>query len=42
MKKWNKKIENKLQELMLCAYPVTATSINDEIWVTNKKIKDYI
>ncbi len=38
MKKWNKKIGNKLQELMLCAYIVTANNINDEIWGSNKKI----
>lgn len=29
MKKWNKKIENKLQELMIRAYPVTVNDIND-------------
>ncbi len=37
MKKWNKKIENKLQELMIRAYLVTVNDINDEIWATNKK-----
>ncbi len=36
MKKLNKKIENKLQELMSCTYPVTVNDINDEIWATNK------
>ncbi|WP_348735926.1 hypothetical protein [Spiroplasma endosymbiont of Ammophila pubescens] len=42
MKKWNKKIKNKLQELMILAYPVMVNNINDEIWSTNKKIKKYI
>ncbi|WP_348734885.1 hypothetical protein [Spiroplasma endosymbiont of Ammophila pubescens] len=42
MKKWNKKIKNKLQELMIRAYLVTVNDINDEIWSTNKKIKEYI
>ncbi len=37
MKKWNKKIKNKLQELMIQAYLVTVNDINDEIWATNKK-----
>ncbi len=37
MKKLNKKIENKLQELMIRACPVTVNDINDEIWATNKK-----
>jgi len=41
MKKLNKKIENKLQKLMMRAYPVTVNDINDEIWATNKKIKEY-
>ncbi len=36
MKKLNKKIENKLKELMMRAYPVTANDINDEIWAINK------
>ncbi len=31
-----KKIESKLQELMIRAYPVTVNDINDEIWATNK------
>jgi hypothetical protein len=31
MKKLNKKIENKLQKLMMRAYPVTVNDINDEI-----------
>ncbi|WP_338990138.1 hypothetical protein [Spiroplasma endosymbiont of Seladonia tumulorum] len=42
MKKWNKKIKNKLQKLMIRAYLVTVNDINDEIWSTNKKIKEYI
>ncbi|WP_348734940.1 hypothetical protein [Spiroplasma endosymbiont of Ammophila pubescens] len=42
MKKWNKKIKNKLQELMILAYPVTVNDINNKIWSTNKKIKEYI
>ncbi len=37
MKKWNKKIKNKLQELMIQTYLVTVNDINDEIWATNKK-----
>ncbi len=36
MKKWNKKSKNKLQKLMIRAYPVTVNDINDEIWATNK------
>jgi hypothetical protein len=26
---------------MMRAYPVTVNDINDEIWATNKKIKEY-
>ncbi len=42
MKKLNKKIKNKLQELIIRAYPVTVNDINDEIWATTiKRIKEY-
>ena len=36
-KKHNKKIESKLQELMLRAYPVSFDNINDEHWALGKK-----
>ncbi len=35
-KKHNKKIESKLQELMLRAYPVSFNNINDEHWTLGK------
>lgn len=41
---WKHKIKvkkNKLHELMIRSYPVTVNDINDEIWATNKKIKEY-
>ncbi len=41
MKKWNKKIESKLQKLMIRAYPVTVNDINDETWETNKNNWEY-
>ncbi|WP_253301136.1 hypothetical protein [Spiroplasma endosymbiont of Phyllotreta cruciferae] len=40
-KKHNKKIESKLQELMIRDYPVTVNDINDEIWAKNKKNWEY-
>ncbi len=36
MKKWNKKIESKLQELMIRSYPVSVDEITDEYWALGK------
>lgn len=40
MKKWNKKIINKLQELMIRAYPVTVNDITDEHWALGLRKKN--